>query len=129
MRTEAARHIEVTKEAREKLEKAFGCTDRMIRKALSYASDTELARKIRYVAVKEYGAVPMCHYPECETLHDTTEDGRQIIRQVFNNGVVLRVDKRTGEAWITDRRGERVVNRQCVSIPELSEIQVLAENM
>lgn len=129
MRTEADRHIEVTKEAREKLEKAFGCTDRMIRNALTYASDSELARKIRYAAVKEYGAVPMCHYPECETLHDTTEDGRQIMRQRFDNGVTLRVDKITGEAWITNRKGDMVEHMQCISIPQLSEIQVMAENM
>ncbi|MDE6246213.1 MAG: hypothetical protein K2M41_00010 [Muribaculaceae bacterium] len=97
--------------------------------ALTYRSDTEKARKIRFTAVNNYGATPMCHYPECETLHDTTEDGRQIMRQVFNNGAVLRVDKCTGEAWITNRRSERVVNRQCITIPDLSEIQVLAENM
>ena len=129
MRTEAERHIEVTKETREKLEEAFGCTDRMIRKALSYASDTELARKIRYVAVKEYGAVPMCHYPECETIHDTTEDGREIMRQVFDNGAVLRADKRTGEAWITDRKGMTVEHRDCVDVPELTRLQMIAKKL
>lgn len=71
----------------------------------------------------------MCHYPECETLHDTTEDHRQIMRQVFNNGATLRVDKRTGEAWITNRKGETVVHKQVISFPQLSAIQALAENL
>lgn len=97
--------------------------------ALTYRKNGENARKIRNAAVKEYGAIPMCHYPECETLHDTTEGGRQIMRQVFNNGATLRVDKRTGETWITNRQGKIVVHKQVISIPQLAAIQVLAENL
>lgn len=129
MRTTAARYIDATDEAVERLAKAYGCTTKNVYLALTYRSNTEKARRIRYTAVKEYGAIPMCHYPECETLHDTTEDGRQVMRQHFNNGVTLRIDKRTGETWIINRRGETVVHKQCISIPQLSEVQVIAENM
>ena len=129
MRTTAERYIDATAEAMEQLAKANECTDKFVYMALTYRADTEKARKIRYAAVKEYGAIPMCHYPECETLHDTTEDGRQIMRQVFNNGATLRVDKRTGEIWITSRRGETVVHKQCISFPQLSSFQVIAENI
>lgn len=129
MRTTAARYIDATEETTAKLAKTFQCTPKFVYLALTYRSDTEKARKVRYTAVKEYGAVPMCHYPECETLHDTTENGRQIMRQEFNNGATLRVDKRTGETWITNRRGETVVHKQCISFPQLSDIQVIAENM
>lgn len=129
MRTTAARYIDATEETTAKLAKTFQCTPKFVYLALTYRSDTEKARKIRFTAVENYGATPMYHYPECETLHDTTEDHRQIMRQVFNNGATLRVDKRTGEAWITNRKGETVVHKQVISFPQLSAIQALAENL
>lgn len=129
MRTTASRYIDATLETMDKLAKTFQCTPKFVYLALTYRSDTEKARKIRFTAVNNYDAIPMCHYPECETLHDTTEDGRQIMRQEFNNGATLRVDKRTGEAWIINRRGKTIVHKQCISFPQLSEIQVIAENL
>ncbi len=71
----------------------------------------------------------MAHYPQCETMHDTTEDGRQIMRQEFDNGVTLRVDKQTGEAWMTDRRGEVIERRRIVKFTDLANVQLMAENM
>lgn len=129
MKTTSPRYIDVTNEATAQLMRVFGCTDKMVYLALTYRKDSELARKIRYTAVKNYGGKPMAHCPECETLHDTTEDGRQIMRQHFDNGATLRIDKRTGETWVTNRRGETVIHKQCVSIPQLSKIQVIAENL
>ena len=129
MRTTASRYIDATPEAIVKLAKHFRCTEKFVYYALTYKKNSDLAKKVRYTAVKNYGAKPMAHIPECETMHDTTEDGRQIMRQQFDNGATLRIDKRTGETWITNRRGETVVHKQCISIPQLSEIQVIAENM
>ncbi len=129
MKRRAARYIEMTQGKRNELANAMSCTDRMVRNALTYRSDTELARKIRYTAVKHYGATPMAHYPQCETMHDTTEDGRQIMRQELDNGVTLRVDKQTGEAWMTDRRGEVIDRRRIVKFTDLAKVQVMAENM
>lgn len=129
MKTTSPRYIDANSEAMAKLAKLFGVTEKHVYLCLTYRKNNETARKIRFTAVKNYGATPMCHYPECETLHDTTEGGRQIMRQVFDNGATLRIDKKTGETWITNRRGETVVHKQCISIPQLSEIQVIAENM
>ncbi|MBD5584884.1 MAG: hypothetical protein HDQ88_07370 [Clostridia bacterium] len=129
MRTEAGRYIEATKETRKNLEKALGCTDRMIRNALTYVSDTKLARKIRYIAVKEYGAVPMSHCPECETMHNVTEDGRQLMVQNFDNGVRLEIDKQTGAAVVYDRKGRVLETRQIERFPELSEVQLYAKSL
>lgn len=131
MKSTAARYIDATSETKAKLAKLFKCTEKYVYMCLTYRPGTgnETARKIRFTAVKSYGAIPMLHVPECETLHDTTEDGRQIMRQVFNNGATLRVDKATGEAWITDRRGKVVERRTIKPIPELSNLQVLAENL
>lgn len=127
MRTESQRYIEITKEARERLAKGLRCTDRMVRNALTYVSDSELARKIRYVAVKEYGATPMRHCPECETLFTTEIDGEQYMRQNFNNGAVLLWHKGTPEVTVRYRDNEELF--QCESMPQLSEIQLYAASL
>ncbi len=129
MKTSAARYIDVTKENRERLARAFSCTGRFIVKALTYDSDSELAERVRNTAIREYRGRKMIHVPECETFHDTTEDGRQIMRQEFDNGVTLRVDKQTGEAWMTDRRGEEIDRRSIVKFTDLANVQVMAANM
>ena len=129
MRTTSERYIDATEEATARRAKAFECKEKMVYLVLTYRKDTEKARKIRHAAVKEYGAVPMVHCPECETLHNVTADGRQLMVQNFNNGVKLEIDKQTGETWVTNRRGETVMHKQCITIPQLTEIQVMAENM
>ena len=123
------RYIDATPEAQAKLAKVFNVTPKYVYMCLTYRADNEKARKIRYAAVHEYGATPMCHCPECETLHNVTEDGRDLMVQNFNNGVKLEIDKQTGETWVTNRRGETVMHKQCITIPQLTEIQVMAENM
>lgn len=130
MKTGSERYIEVGTDVAEKLAERLGCTAKMVYMALTYRKDTELARKIRYTAVKYFGGVPMIHVPECTTWHDTTEDGRQIMRQVFNNGATLTVDKKTGEVWITNRKGEAVEYRNSITLlADLFKMQVIAESL
>lgn len=132
MKSTKPRYIDATPEATAKLAKKFKCSAKYVYMCLTYREGTsnETGNKIRHTAVEHYGATPMAHYPECETLHDTTEDNRQIMRQVFNNGATLRADKRTGEAWITNRRGEVVEHRDRIEkLSELAELQTLAENL
>lgn len=131
MKTTARRYIDATEEATAKLAKQFGVTEKFVYMCLTYrrGTDTEKGRKIRFTAVAHLGAKPMLHVPECETLHEVTEDGREIMRQGFDNGAVLRADKRSGEAWVTDRRGTVVARRERVSVPDLSELQLIAEKL
>ncbi|MDE6125970.1 MAG: hypothetical protein K2G30_03350 [Muribaculaceae bacterium] len=129
METASKRYIDVTEEAKAKLAKALKCTAHFVYLALTYRKDTELARKVRYTAVREYGGKPMGHYPECETIHNVTADGRDLMVQNFDNGATLRIDKQTGETWVTNHRGETLMHKQCITIPQLTEIQVMAENM
>lgn len=129
MKTTAERYIDATPEATAQLARLFECTAKYVYMCLTYRRDNETARKIRFTAVKQYGAIPMCHLPECETMHDTLEGGREIMRQVFDNGATLRVDKHTGEAWIANRKGETVERCHIVKWTELSKIQVIAENL
>ncbi len=123
------RYIDATEEVRAKLAKTFNVTPKFVYMCLTYRADSEKARKIRYTAVHVYKAKAMRHCPECETLHNVTEDGRDLMVQNFNNGVKLEIDKQTGETWVTNRRGETVMHKQCITIPQLTEIQVMAENM
>lgn len=51
------RIIKVDSTGKRGLMKAFDVGVRAVEKALSYDSNSELAKKIRYVAVKEFGGV------------------------------------------------------------------------
>ena len=129
MRTTAERYIDATDEATAKLAKVFNVTQKMVYLALTYRQNSETARKIRYAAVHEYGATPMCHCPECETLHNVTKDGRKLMVQNFNNGVRLEIDKHTGAAVVYNRNGAVIGLRQIVKFPELADLQLYAESL
>ena len=129
MKSTSERYIRATEESVEQLARLFNCMAKYVYMCLTYRQENETARKIRYTAVKHYGATPMIHVPECETIHDMTEGGREVMRQVFSNGVTLRVDKNTGEAWATDRKGAEVLRGQVVKFTDLMKIQAEAENL
>lgn len=129
MKTTAARYIDATEETMAKLAKLFKCTVKFVYMALTYRTDTDKAKKIRYVAVKDYAAKPMSHCPECETMHNVTEDGRQLMVQNFDNGVRLEVDRQTGAVVVYDRKGRVLETRQIEKIPQLTEIQLYAESL
>ena len=127
MRTTVARYIDASEDAIEKIAKVFDCTPKFVYMCLTYRKGNETARKIRYTAVKEYGATPMCHYPECETLFTTEIEGEQYMRQAFNNGAVLLWHKGTPEVTVRYRDKEEVFH--CESLPQFSEIQLYAESL
>lgn len=122
------RYINATQEAKNKLARLFRVSDKFVYMALTYRKNTEQARKIRYVAVKEYGAQTMRHCPECETMFETTEDGREIMRQEWNNGAVLVWYKGTPEV-IVRHKGREVLHENCEGLPRLTEIQLYAESL
>lgn len=123
------RYIDATPEAQAKLAKVFNVTPKYVYMCLTYRADNEKARKIRYAAVHVYGATPMRHCPECETLHNITEDGRDLMVQNFDNGVRLEIDKHTGAAVVYNRNGAVVGRRQIVKFPELADLQLYAESL
>lgn len=131
MKSTAARYIDATEETTAKLAKVFNVTEKYIYMCLTYRPNTRntTGNKIRFTAVHNYGAIPMLHVPECETMHIVTEDRRQLMRQTFDNGVTLNVDKQTGEAWAVNRHGDEVLRSQIVQFTELSKIQAEAENL
>lgn len=80
------KHIYLDKAGKGKLRQIFGCTDVMVWKALTFESDSDLARKIRFTATKELGGVLMGDgvYSGFETIHDTTT-----MTQTFSNRVKI----------------------------------------
>lgn len=128
MRTTTS-YIKVSNEVRAKLARLFKVEEKTVYLALTYRRGSDTARKIRFTAVHNFGGVAMCHCPECETLHNITEDGRQLMVQNFNNGVKLEIDKQTGAAVVYDRRGAVVSTRQIEKLPELTDLQLYAESL
>ena len=128
MRTTSS-YIKVSDEAKTKLARLFQVEEKTVYLALTYRRNSDKARKIRYIAVRDCGGVPMCHCPECETLHEIKEGDRQLMVQNFDNGIKLEIDKQTGAAVVYNRKGAVVCRRQIVKFPELSELQLYAESL
>ena len=109
------------REAREELRRAFGVTSRMVDKALHNDSDSDLAKRIRSLAMQK-GGVLMAAAPLCETFFDA--DG--VIRQYFPNGALLSLSKADGgcELWFDGRlvdRWDRVLLSDLEGIQERAE--------
>ena len=127
-RRKSARTIKVTSESKKKLAKMFNCTERMVYKALCFECQTLLARKIQYAARKEMGGWVEATVPEAEIFYDTMEDGERLMRQYFNNGVVLEVSFRTGRG-VLKFKGDPVARYEKVGMTEIPEIQELARGL
>lgn len=111
------KRISVTKENREFLMKAFGVTERMVFKALAFQSDTELAKRIRHLALRRGGFV-LNLGPDFENIHD--HEG--YMRQYFQNGAMLEFNKETGacDAYFD---GERVKHWDNVMVSKIKDMQ------
>lgn len=83
--------ISVTRENREFLMKAFGVTERMVFKALAFQSDTDLAKKIRRLALQRGGFIVNIG-PAMECFHDSDN----FMYQYLPNGAILEFNKNTG---------------------------------
>lgn len=86
------KHIYLDKAGKGKLRQIFDCTDVMVWKALTFESDSELARKIRHTAIKELGGELMGEgvYRDWVTIHETSEG---TMTQTFSNRVKIIVYK------------------------------------
>ncbi|DBA55054.1 TPA_asm: hypothetical protein [Porphyromonas phage phage011a_WW2952] len=111
--------IEVQKGGGERdyLCKLFRVTPQMVWKALSFESDTDLAKKIRKAAM-ERGAQHVVELPIFETIHDA--EGR--MTQTFPGGAIMVCYKDTGAVEVY-HAGELVERYEDVSIAQLDSIQ------
>jgi hypothetical protein len=101
---ERRRRIAVTSEDVAFLTEVFRCTARMVRGAVSYERDSNLAQRIR-LAARQHGCAEVWELPVVETLHDA--NGCMV--QTLGNGVLLVFSKQFG--WCRVFAGNRLVRQ------------------
>lgn len=117
------KRIELPVDAQKSICAAFGITDRMVRYSLSYDRDTDLAKRVRKLALQKGGRV-VYTLPEMETMHDA--DG--MIRQYLPGGITIELDKRDGSGRIL-YDGATVWSEEGVRVDDIGRIQQLAASM
>lgn len=105
---------------RKRLQKAFRVSDRAVRNALDWTSNSNLAEKIRFTALKEGGTL-VAPLNDIETFHDAGG----VMRQFLLNGAMIefrRADN-TGRIFFD---GREVAVFTDITIPKIYEIQGIA---
>ena len=116
------KYIHLKKEDREFLAKVFGITPRMVFNAVHFESDSELARKVRKLAM-DRGGIVMVEAPEAETLFDA--DG--YMRQYLPGGVLLEF-KYSDNSCTVLVKGEERRRFDDVHVSDIPYIQEFAGN-
>ena len=114
------KYIHITKEDRMFIMKALGVTERTVFNAIRFDSkrgDTELARKIRKLAM-ERGGIAMVEIPEIECLFDA--DG--YMRQYLPNNTILEFSFENGGCDVF-HKGEKVRHYENVVVSNIKNIQ------
>ena len=114
------KYIHITKEDRMFIMKALGVTERTVFNAIRFDSkrgDTELARKIRKLAM-ERGGIVMVEIPEIECLFDA--DG--YMRQYLPNNMILEFSFENGGCDVF-HKGEKVRHYENVVVSNIKNIQ------
>lgn len=112
-----AKKIYVEEKHKSALARVFKCSNVMVWKALTFESNSLLARKIRHVALSQYNGVPNWKPAELETIHDS-----KTMTQTFGDRVKLVVTKGTSLVTVlVDGDVER--KAQVETIPEFMELQ------
>lgn len=119
------KQIYVSKKGKAHLCEVFNCTTVMVWKALSFKSDSDLARKIRYTALTQLNGTPNWKQADVETTH---EEAEQTMTQTFGERVKLVVDRKDGSVSVFV---DGVVTRreQDMNIPAFVELQNEVELM
>lgn len=88
------KYIEVTDEAKKELERIFDVTRQAIWQALTFKSNSEIARKIRHVAVTQKGGrvyrifdITDGFIPNCKTLFERKDGEVSKVVSIFEGGV------------------------------------------
>lgn len=107
------------------LQELFKCTNVMVWKALTFDSDSDLAKRIRKAAIERGGKLVGVYVPDCETFHKTA-DGTSI--QVFSPRVKLIAYNKKGIVEVLVDNEVRI-KRQVSGIPEFMELQQEVQRM
>lgn len=115
------KQIFLDKENKVKLQKIFSCTDVMVWKALTFDSNSDLARKIRHVAKKELGGV-LVGDGVIRGFLTTYETAENTMTQTFGEHVKIIASLTTGRiAVLVDGIIKKTEDH--LSIPELMKLQ------
>lgn len=111
--------IEVTKEVARFIMQGMGVSQPTLWRALNYMSDSDIARRIRKLAMLKGGVVWSVDADQMDTIHDS--EGRMI--QSWAEGrVILEADKNTGAVRVLVN-GEEKESYEHVSVAQLMKIQ------
>lgn len=124
------KYISVSKEGIKALQRAFKVKgkeicERCVKNALAYRTNNELARKIRFAAVKHHGGCTYYNLPEGEFFFDSDS----CARAVYSNGAEIYLDKQTGEGIVYDPKGIVVARYPHVKLTQINEIKRMAETL
>lgn len=115
------KHVYLDNAGKGKLQQIFSCTNVMVWKALTFESDSELARKIRHTAIKEFGGVLMGD-GVCSGWETTFETAQGTMTQIFSPRVKIVVYLATNRtAVLIDSEVKKV--KDGLTIPEFMNLQ------
>lgn len=122
------KYISVSKEGIKALQRTFKVKgkeicERCVKNALAYRTNNELARKIRFAAIKHHGGCTYYNIPEGEFFFDSDSCARAI----YSNGAEVYLDKQTGEGIVFGPRGHVVAKYDHVMLTQISELTRIAE--
>jgi len=114
------KRIFVEEKAKAKLREIFGCSNVQVWKALTYESNSQMARKIRYVALTQLGGTP--NWDIMRQLETTHNEVDKTMEQTIGEHVKIVASKRTGDVMVyaDGKVQEHHVN---VDIPTFMQIQ------
>lgn len=122
------KYISVSKEGIKALQRTFkvkgkAICERCVKNALAYRTNNELARKIRFAAVKHHGGCTYYNIPEGEFFFDSDS----CAFAVYPNGAEVRLDKQTGAGIVYGPKGEVVAKYDHVTLTQINELKSMAE--
>lgn len=117
--------IYVSDKAKTQLCKTFSCSKMMVWLALNFKRESDLARKIRYTALTQFGGVPSWKPEEMETTHEEVE---KTMTQHYGERVKLVYDRNDGSTSILVD-GKVTRKEQDLSIPAFMKLQSEVEIM
>lgn len=128
------KYILVTNDGKKMLERIFNVTRQTVYNALYFKSDSEVSKKIRNVALKQYGGrlIQMMDVtnwqPNCETIYEHDKGGVKSVVSTFSNNVQVILDCYDNTAVVT-KSGEEVKRFWNVDIASWGNILFMAEQI
>ncbi len=122
------KYISVSKEGIKALQRTFKVKgkeicERCVKNALAYRTNNELARKIRFAAVKHHGGCTYYNLPDGEFFFDSDSCAFAI----YANGAEVRLDKQTGEGFVYGPKGDLVERREHIMLTQIPELSRIAQ--